>query len=101
MIIDKKMLSIDQSTSATKALLLRAVGQIVHRCTETHQQFYPQPDWVEHNPTEIWENTNTAIQRVLKQINICMKNIAATGYSKEIQIGVIVNYANFLFYFFT
>ena len=89
MILDKKMLSIDQSTSATKALLLRAVGQIVHRCTETHQQFYPQPDWVEHNPTEIWENTNTAIRRVLKQINICMKNIAALALTNQREIVVV------------
>ena len=83
MILDKKILSIDQRTSATKVLLLKADGQIVHRCTENHQHFYPQPDWEEHNPIEIWKNTYTAIRNILKEINIDVKHIAAMAITNQ------------------
>ncbi len=89
MILDKKILSIYQSIGAAKVLILRADGQIVQPCTETHQHFSPQPDWVEHNPIEMWETTYTAIRRVLKQINICMKNIAVLAFTNQREIVVV------------
>jgi len=50
-------LALDQSTSATKALIFSADGQIVDRETRDHTQHYPQPGWVEHDAEEIWQNT--------------------------------------------
>jgi len=38
------ILSVDQSTSATKAVLFDKTGRLVHRASAGHQQFYPQPD---------------------------------------------------------
>ena len=69
MILDKKILSIDQTTSAAKALLLRAVGHLAQPCTETHQHFSPQPDGVENHPIENWENSYTAIRKIITEIN--------------------------------
>ena len=89
MIHDKKILSIDQSTNATKALNLKADGQIVYRFTENHQQFYPQPDRVEHDPTEIWEKTKTAIRKVLKESNTDVKNIAAMAFTNQRETVVV------------
>ena len=37
-----KILAIDQSTSGTKAIIFDNRGKVVHRCTENHEQFYPQ-----------------------------------------------------------
>ena len=50
------LLGIDQSTSATKALLLDLEGRVIDSESLGHQQHYPQPGWVEHDVEEIWSN---------------------------------------------
>lgn len=50
-------LALDQSTSATKALLFDADGRALDREARDHRQHYPQPGWVEHDAEEIWQNT--------------------------------------------
>ena len=47
------ILAIDQSTSATKAVLFDTQGQVVARASREHRQIYPQPGWVEHDAEEI------------------------------------------------
>lgn len=59
-------LSIDQSTSATKAVLFSETGRVVHRENLDHKQYYPQPGWVEHDPEEIFTNTLKVIKRVVE-----------------------------------
>ena len=80
---EKIILAIDQSTSGTKAVLFDIQGKVVHRCTESHQQFYPQPDWVEHNPEEIWEKTKLAIRNVLSESNTKQSEIAAVAVTNQ------------------
>ena len=50
------ILAIDQSTSATKAVLFNARGKVLDQASRSHEQIYPQPGWVEHNAEEIWKN---------------------------------------------
>ena len=50
------ILAVDQSTSGTKVLLVNREGEIVYRNSKEHTQYYPQPGWVEHDPTEIMGN---------------------------------------------
>ncbi len=52
----KTVLAIDQSTSATKAVLFDADGTLHDRTSLDHRQIYPQPGWVEHDAEEIWDN---------------------------------------------
>ena len=52
----KYLIAIDQSTSATKALLYDEQGCVVDRESKEHRQIYPQPGWVEHDLEEIWNN---------------------------------------------
>ena len=58
-------LALDQSTSATKALLFTAEGDVVDREARGHRQHYPRPGWVEHDAEEIWQNTLSVLQAVL------------------------------------
>jgi hypothetical protein len=58
-------LGIDQSTSATKALLFSAGGELLDQMALPHRQLYPQPGWVEHDADEIYENVVTVITEVL------------------------------------
>ena len=55
------ILAIDQSTSATKAVLFDARGTIVDKVSQVHRQIYPQPGWVEHDAEELWKNVLTVI----------------------------------------
>lgn len=58
-------LAIDQSTSATKALLFDEVGRLLDKESREHQQHYPQPGWVEHDAEEIWLNTLQTLRTLL------------------------------------
>lgn len=59
------VLAIDQSTSATKALLFDALGAVVDSCSREHTQYYPQPGWVEHDAEEIWRNMLAIVRELL------------------------------------
>jgi glycerol kinase len=61
------ILALDQSTSATKALLFDETGRALDRESREHRQFYPQPGWVEHDAEEIWQNTLTVLQAVVSR----------------------------------
>ncbi|MCX6933107.1 MAG: FGGY family carbohydrate kinase, partial [Verrucomicrobia bacterium] len=50
-------LALDQSPSATKALLFDLEGRALDREAREHRQHYPQPGWVEHDAEEIWQNS--------------------------------------------
>jgi glycerol kinase len=56
------ILAIDQSTSATKAVLFDAAGRVVDIASREHRQIYPEPQWVEHDAEEIWQNVLTVIR---------------------------------------
>ncbi len=58
------ILAIDQSTSATKAILFDTKGCIVARASREHRQIYPQPGWVEHDAEQIWENVLAVIREI-------------------------------------
>ena len=78
-----KILAIDQSTSGTKAIIFDDQGKVVHRCTENHAQFYPQPDWVEHDPEEIFEKTKLAIKNVFQESKTDISEIAAVAITNQ------------------
>lgn len=59
------LVAIDQSTSATKALLVDADGSVVGLESEDHRQIYPKPGWVEHDAEEITANMRRAVERLV------------------------------------
>ena len=61
------MLAIDQSTSASKALLFGAEGRLLDSFAKPHQQFYPQVGWVEHDAEEIYKNVLHVAKQLLKK----------------------------------
>jgi len=62
-----KILSIDQSTSATKAVLFDFEGRVLDRASREHRQIYSKPGWVEHDAEEIWQNVLTVIREVTER----------------------------------
>lgn len=61
------ILGIDQSTSATKALLFTEAGELLDKTAVPHQQIYPRPGWVEHDAAEIYRNTLQAVATLLER----------------------------------
>ncbi len=59
------ILALDQSTSATKALLFTVEGNLLDQVSLAHRQFYPQPGWVEHDAEEIYRNALDALRQLL------------------------------------
>src|SRR5258706_15367790 len=59
------ILAIDQSTSATKAVLFDARGKVLDKASRAHRQIYPQPGWVEHDAEEIWKNVLAVIRDIV------------------------------------
>lgn len=60
------IIAIDQSTSATKAVLFNEQCQLICRKNVPHKQYYPQPGWVEHDAEEIYRNMVEAIREVVE-----------------------------------
>lgn len=60
------ILTLDQSTSATKALIYDAGGNLVDKTARDHRQIYPRPGWVEHDAEEIWQNTLAVLQTIIR-----------------------------------
>lgn len=61
------VLGIDQSTSATKAVVFDHQGEIVDKTARDHRQIYPQAGWVEHDAEQIWQNLCAAIQELVER----------------------------------
>lgn len=85
----KYTLAIDQSTSATKAMLFDSQAKLVARASVDHQQFYPQPGWVEHDAKEILRNTYQAAAEVLAKSGIQAEDVASVAVTNQRETVVV------------
>jgi glycerol kinase len=76
-------LALDQSTSATKAVLFDARGQVLDKASRNHQQIYPQPGWVEHDAEEIWKNVLTVIGEIAKRNRTKLSKLVALSITNQ------------------
>ena len=87
--MSKYVAAIDQGTTGTRCILFDHSGKPVIWAYEEHEQIYPQPGWVEHKPTEIWEKTQRVIRQALTQGNIPSGAIAAVGITNQRETTVV------------
>lgn len=64
--MENLIIAIDQSTSATKAMLFNEKCEMLHRVNVPHKQYYPRGGWVEHDAEEIYENVLKAVTGLLE-----------------------------------
>jgi len=81
--------ALDQGTTGTRCILFDHSGHPIIWSYEEHEQIYPQPGWVEHNPLEIWEKTQKVIHQTLTQGNIPSGQIAAVGMTNQRETSVV------------
>jgi glycerol kinase len=77
------ILAIDQSTSATKAVLFDPVGKILDKASREHRQIYPQPGWVEHDAEEIWRNVLTVINEITRRNSQQIARLAGLSITNQ------------------
>jgi glycerol kinase len=82
-------LAIDQSTSATKAVLFDALGRVVDRASREHRQIYPQPGWVEHDAEEIWQNLLAVVGEVAGRQTNAMAEAASISITNQRETVVV------------
>lgn len=80
---ESHILAIDQSTSATKAMLFDDAGAVVDKASREHRQLYPQPGWVEHDAEEIWQNTVAVVRELAERQSSKLASTAGLGITNQ------------------
>ena len=83
----KYILSIDQGTTGSRAVVYDKKGRCIASAYQEFPQYFPQPGWVEHNPEEIWESVINSINKVLKILP--KGSIQAIGITNQRETTVI------------
>jgi glycerol kinase len=89
--MDGCILSIDQGTSGSKAIIFDNSGSIVASSQQKVTQYYPHPGWVEQDANEIWIKTIQAIAEAIKNARILPEDIRAIGISNQRATTVLWN----------
>ena len=64
------IIAIDQSTSATKAMLFNEQCEMLQRVNVEHHQYYPKAGWVEHDAEEIYNNVMMAVKELMRDADM-------------------------------
>jgi glycerol kinase len=85
----KYVAAIDQGTTSTRFIVFDRAGSVVAVEQKEHQQIYPQPGWVEHDPQEIWQRVQEVIAGALQKSGITPEDIAAVGVTNQRETTVV------------
>lgn len=85
----KYILSIDQGTTSTRAIIFDHDSNIIAMASEEITQIYPHPGWVEHNPNQIWVSVLAVMARVLLEANLKPEDIAAVGITNQRETTIV------------
>ena len=83
------LLSIDQGTTSTRAIIFDERGLIITTSQREFKQFFPEDGWVEHDPEEIWQTTIEVCREALSQSNVSASDIAGIGITNQRETTVI------------
>jgi glycerol kinase len=75
--------AIDQGTTSSRFIVFDKAGNIVSVGQKEHEQIYPRPGYVEHDPLEIWSNTQSVIQDALAKEGLKPQDLAAIGITNQ------------------
>lgn len=83
--------AIDQGTTSTRFIIFDRSGRIVSVAQREHEQVYPKPGWVEHDPEEIWRRTQEVIADAMQQRALAAGDLAAMGITNQRETTVLWN----------
>lgn len=87
--MSRYILSLDQGTTSSRAILFDRNGRIVSTSQSEFRQIYPHPGWVEHDPAEIWETQLNSAVEAIKKSNIDPAEIAGIGITNQRETTVL------------
>ena len=86
---EKYILSLDQGTTSSRAILFNQAGNIVESAQQEFEQFFPHPGWVEHDANEIWTSVLACIAGVFRKADIGPEEIAGIGITNQRETAVV------------
>ncbi|MCF8040394.1 MAG: glycerol kinase GlpK, partial [Desulfohalobiaceae bacterium] len=81
--------AVDQGTTSSRFIIFDHEGRIKGLDQMEHRQIFPKPGWVEHDPLEIWQNTQAVIQGALTKSGINGSQLAAVGITNQRETTVV------------
>ena len=81
--------ALDQGTTSTRFMIFDHGGQVVAIHQKEHEQIYPKPGWVEHDPAEIWARSQEVIRGALEKAGITASDLAAVGITNQRETAVV------------
>ncbi len=89
--MSKYILSFDQGTTSSRAILFDHQGQMRATAQKEFQQIFPKPGWVEHDPLEIWSTQMGVATEVISMKGLSMNEVAAIGITNQRETTVVWN----------
>lgn len=83
------IISIDQSTQGTKALLFDRDGMLLQRKDLPHKQIINEKGWVSHDPEEIYQNTVQVVKNLVEESGISKESVKGIGISNQRETSLI------------
>lgn len=87
--MEKYILSLDQGTSSSRAIVFDHIGNICSSAQHEFPQIFPKSGWVEHNPHDIWSSEASVIAEAISKIGINGHNIAAIGITNQRETTIV------------
>ena len=81
--MEKYILALDQGTTSSRAILFDREGKIIAVSQQEFTQIFPQPGWVEHDATEIWDTQLSVARAVLRKAEVAATQIAGIGITNQ------------------
>ena len=81
--------AIDQGTTSTRFIIFDRAGRIISIAQREHEQIYPRPGWVEHDPEEIWNRAQEVIAEAMESKGLRARDLAAIGITNQRETTVV------------
>jgi glycerol kinase len=82
-VTDRYVAAIDQGTTSSRCMIFDAAGTVVAASRAEHQQIFPRPGWVEHDPAEIWHRVQRVIRAALDRAGLSRADLSAVGITNQ------------------
>jgi glycerol kinase len=81
--------ALDQGTTSSRAMIFNHEGRVVAVAQKEHEQIYPKPGWVEHDPAEVWARSQEVLDEALSEAGGNKDDIAALGITNQRETTVV------------
>jgi len=83
------IISIDQGTTSSRAVLFNLKGKPIYSSQKEFTQYFPKNGWVEHDPEEIWNTTKKTLTKVIDKVKDFRGNILTIGITNQRETTVL------------